>query len=187
MEFSHDTVDSFSGSKAFCAEAHSNDRWDPESVVLAKCVGGYHQRWEAFGVDTCSRNMHKFSEEDIMVVLNEDKSLCIESLYNEDFVGLGLKPCDATNLRQIWAFEEGHWAPKGAPGLCVELGDDMVSHVFVDFSGGAEHSSQYYSSRERSHTSFYIIRRSISLYKNAERISCRKHGYTIRTTSLLRH
>lgn len=131
MELSHNAVDSFSGSKAFCAEAHSKDSWDTESVLLAECVGGYHQRWEAFGVDTCSRNMQEFSEEDIMVALNEDKSLCIESLYNEESVGLGLKFCDRSNLKQIWAFAEGQWTPKGAPGLCVELGDDMVSHIFT--------------------------------------------------------
>ena len=131
MELSHDAVDSFSRSDAFCAEAHSNDRWDPESVSLAECVGGYHQRWETVKFDTCSSTLHEYSEEDVMVVLNEDKSLCIESLYNEDFIGLGLKPCDRSNSNQIWAFEEGQWTPKEAPGLCVELGGDMVSHLHV--------------------------------------------------------
>ena len=140
MEISHDAVDDFFRTGPFCVQArpHSDDNWWATEVpALSNCNGGYQQRWTVSKFDRCDGGLLlENSEDDVLIVPNDDKSLCIESLYGEEIVlgwydenysGLRLKPCEASNPSQIWPFQRGRWSPKGASGLCVELGDDMVS------------------------------------------------------------
>lgn len=140
MEISHDSVDNYFRTGPFCIQArpHTSDGnwWDAEVPTLSNCNGAYHQRWKVSEFDGCDDELLDHSEDDVMIVSSEDRSLCIESLYgkeivlggyDEDYNGLRLKACEVSNPSQIWAFQQGKWSPKGAFGLCVELGEDKVS------------------------------------------------------------
>ena len=140
MELSHNAVDNYFTTAPFCVQAlpHTSDGnwWDTEVPTLSNCNGAYHQRWKVSEFDRCSVGLLDYSEDDVMIVPNDDRSLCIESLYgkeiilggyDEDYNGLRLKPCEVSNPSQVWTFQRGKWSPKGASGLCVEVGGDMVS------------------------------------------------------------